>query len=190
MRFVYTGGLSGTRSPRTLLSALNILQHQGELNDIKLQFDFAGQFDRSARRQIEQSRLPFIKSHGQLSFKQSRDLLQRATCPVLIDTPPSAGDRTLHLPSKLLDYVLCRKRVVALTKSESPTDRFLSQGYGIACSSDDPAAIAVTIKAITDAFRGNNHAFFSTPPPPETHSAKLNAERLAQLFQNVLSEEK
>jgi hypothetical protein len=177
-RMVYTGGLAGTRSPGFLLEPLKKLaeRNPGIVNNIEV--IFAGEADGQNRAVFQHYSLPFVKWLGKLPFKEALKLQQSADYLVVIDSPITDAALSMFFPSKLLDYMLAQKRILAITTAGSATDRVMHDLKGDICVHGDIEAIGEAIQKTYYAFRDGDVSYILNNQPPRKYEAAFNADRL------------
>lgn len=182
IRIVYTGGLSGDRNPEFLLRVLQRWNQDNPGKASLLEFVLAGPLDRNSRALIRQIVLPNVCHLGMLSFNEAQELQQTADVLLIIDNPISDQDKAVFFPSKLLDYFVQRKKIMAITTKESTTAQVLRKYGQINIYHGDEAGLMATLDDICTAYLYNDSAFFTPPEKDEIFEADYNARRLYQLF--------
>lgn len=130
-KIVYTGGLANTRSAYSLLEALKIVEQRSPLLSSRLEVIFAGDMDRNNRELFANCHLPFVRHMGQLTANQAKGLQDKADLLVVIDSKIDDPDRAVFFPSKLLDYGILGKPILAITDKGSVTDEFVLSHGGV-----------------------------------------------------------
>lgn len=177
-KIVYTGGLADSRSPEFLLKPMNeLFDNNPELTD-QLEVVFAGDVDARNRAVFQSYNLPFVKWVGKISFKEALRLQQSADYLVVIDNPIDDPAKSMFFPSKLLDYMVARKRILAITTKGSASGLVMRDLKGDVCDHNDTEAIKSTILKALDAFKNEEKDYLSNDHPPEKYEASYNAQRL------------
>jgi glycosyltransferase involved in cell wall biosynthesis len=185
-RIVYTGGLAAARSPEFLLKPLKELYKQDADLANQLEVIFAGEADAKNRAIFHQYELPFVKWLGKLPFHEALRLQRSADYLVVIDNPIEDPAMSMFFPSKLLDYMVARKRIIAITTRGSASDRVMQDLKGDVCSHDEGEKIkASVLKALTAFHAGDNNYLFNDQPPVK-YEAAHNAERLYSEMLNLI----
>lgn len=183
-RMVYTGGLAYDRSPAYLLEPLNELYREDPSVGDGLEVIFAGDVDGRNRAVFQQYPLPFVKWLGKLPFKEALKLQRTAHYLVLIDSPIADASLSMFFPSKLLDYMVAQKRILAITTPGSASDMVMRDLKGDVCSHKDKELIKQSIKKAMTAFQNNQSDYLLNETPPEKYEASYNAGKLyAQINQ-------
>ena len=185
-RMVYTGGLAYDRSPEYVLKALQELVTADPDLAGRMEVIFAGDADARNRAVFQQYGLPFVQWLGKLPFQQALQLQRTADYLVVIDSPITDPSLAMFFPSKLLDYMVARKRILAITTPGSSTWQVMQDLKGDCCSHADGAAIAKSIRKAFDAFREGDRAYLENTTPPEKYEASSNAARLHEQIKQVL----
>lgn len=177
-RIVHTGGLADTRSPEYLLRPLKELYEQNPSLHDKLEVIFAGEMDARNRVVFNRYELPFVKWLGRVSFQEALQLQRSADYLVAIDFPVDDPEMAVFFLSKLLDYMLARKRILALTTAGSATDLAMRDLKGDVCNRNDLSSIKKAIVDALSAFERNDKEYLINEKPPEKYEASYNANRL------------
>jgi glycosyltransferase involved in cell wall biosynthesis len=177
-RIVHTGSLVGSRSALPLLTALSRLP---QAMQARLEVILAGPMDRANRRAIESMRLPFVNLFGHVGYQQSLRLQRSADLLVLIDMPVANPDLRVFFPSKLLDYMLSRRPILAITDAGSEVERVFSQGgVGTSIERADTERLTQFLAEIVS--HPESALADMGRQSPETYSAEHHAKRLLGLF--------
>lgn len=177
-RIVYTGGLAGTRSPGFLLEPLKKLTESNPGLAKNIEVIFAGEADSQNRAVFQDYSLPFVKWLGKLPFKEALKLQQSANYLVVIDSPIEDAAMSMFFPSKLLDYMLAQKRILAITTRGSATDQVMQDLKGDICIHGDHEGIGEAIFKTYHAFRVGDNQYIINNEPPQKYEASFNANRL------------
>lgn len=185
LHFVYTGGLTETRTPKPLFEAIKSVQIENADLLRHVKFSFAGQFDRSNSALFQEYNLPCVHNLGLLSYSDAMQLQKDAHVLMAIDSPAASEDQALFFPSKLLDYIASRKKVLAITDTNSTTYQVIQNKYGDCVAHNDIDRLKRLLKEYVECYRLNNSCFFSNKITDETYDARYNADRLNELFQQL-----
>ena len=74
------------------------------------------------RSVFEKYAMPSVHYLGKVSFTEAQYLQQKADMLLLIDNPIDNPAHAMYFPSKLLDYMVAGKRILAITTKGSATD--------------------------------------------------------------------
>lgn len=146
MKFVYTGSMfAGLRDPLKLLDAIAKLKEMVE-PDLLPNFEFVGSADaRYAQYANELKIEQVVQFVGPTNYLESLQAASEADILIVIDT--NTPD-SVFFPSKVVDYLMFGKPILALTPSGGATADVLEPLGHICVDSDNPAAIAAAIKRI------------------------------------------
>jgi hypothetical protein len=188
LNICYTGGLAGRRSPMPIIRAFQELyEHDAELcKNVKLHF--AGPFDRRNRKILQESGLPFLINHGLLSYKKSIELQAESDLLLLIDTPVNDPSHSLFFPSKFLDYLQARRKIIALTYEGSPIDSVMKEEHGFKAYYGNEGQLNSILKKLLHAFKYSESTVFRQNAAllPE-FSAMHQASRLSDAFSSLIA---
>ena len=188
IRVVFTGGLVGNRSAEEFFKAITLFNknHPNKISDFE--FIFAGALDRR-NRELFQQKIPSVRHIGQLSYSKALELQTKADILLLIDTPFENEDDALFFPSKLLDYMLTQKRIVALTDKNGTSWKFIDKKIGDCFIHKDTTAIVVVLNTIWNNWRRGNKDYFIHSYVDMDYSANINAKKLSILFHSLNKKE-
>jgi hypothetical protein len=185
-RIVYTGGLAEARSPAYLLKPLAELVTEDPSLADKLEVIFAGDVDAKNRTVFHHYNLPFVKWVGKLPFKEALRLQQSADYLVVIDNPIEEPAMSMFFPSKLLDYMLARKRILAITTKGSASDQVMQDLKGDVCGHNETEEIKAAIRKAMEAFQAGNREYLVNGRPPEKYEISYNAGRLYEEMSKLI----
>jgi hypothetical protein len=184
-RIVYTGGLTEARSPGFLLEPLKQLVNEHPRLAEKIEVIFAGDVDLRNRTVFQNYDLPFVKWIGQVPFREALRLQRTADYLVVIDNPIQDVAMSMFFPSKLLDYMMAQKRILAITTKGSASDKVMQDLKGDVCSHNETASIKDAIINSLRAFENGNKDYLTSGHPPKKYEASFNAERLYDEIMNL-----
>jgi len=187
IKVVYTGGLVEERSPQYLFDAITELHNEHPKIIADFEFIFAGALDRKNKALFEQ-KIPSVKHIGLLSFNEALKLQQSADLLLVIDTPFKNAEDAIFFPSKLLDYMLIQRRVVALTDRESTTWSIVENKLGDCFVHSDVDSIMKFFIKSWEAWKNKDKGYFITNNPNIFYSAEHCANNLSKIFQKVYHE--
>lgn len=177
-KLVYTGGLANERSPAFILQPLQeLFTAIPSIND-RIEVVFAGEMDLKNRSIFKSFNLPFVKWLGNISFSESRKLQNEADYLLAIDFIVDDNKYAMFFLSKLLDYMLAGKRILALTVKGSTTDEFVKELGGDSCHRNDIPAIKDAILKALQAYESKDISYLNRNTPNPKYEASFNADRL------------
>lgn len=183
IRFVHTGGLAGSRTPEPFLMALSQLPLETRK---KMEVVFAGHADRVNREVLQHYSPEYLSYLGPLDTYQEAIALQRtADVLVLIDFPVDDPNIRVYFLSKLLDYHITGKPVLAITDKNSECQSFISKERGDAIDRHDIDKIKQCLLDIIETRIPSKSDYLDPRPVRQEYSAAFNANRLARLFQEL-----
>jgi hypothetical protein len=178
LRIVYTGGLADERTPKLLLKPLKEIFTEHPLLASKLEVIFAGDVDSRNRAIFQTYNLPFVKWIGKVPYQEALRLQKSADYLVVIDNPIDDPSMSMFFPSKLLDYMVARKRILAITTKGSASDQVMQDLKGDVCHHNEPESVKSAIMRTLDAFKNKDSHYLTNGHPPEKYKACYNADRL------------
>ena len=144
---------------------------------------FVGPEDRDAARQIAASGLSQnVVCTGFVSYEASLEHMTRAAVCVLIESDLKEG---IFLPSKLCDYLIARKPVLALSPSVGTTADLAKEGGIRLVQPRDSIGVAQAIVELYDAFTESR---LDSYRPPEALAGRFEAKRVMQDFFNSVED--
>lgn len=184
LRIVYTGGLAGNRSPGFFLDACS--EALGDEPDLAMsEIIFAGPIDRRNKQVISSSGLPFVRHVGSLPYGAARQLQRDAHILLTIDEPIADPAKAMFFPSKILDYFLANRKILALTSKGSTSSRILSASDATVIHYPDKDSLKNFILNAVRAFREKRAGFFTGENAPDQLNAQTNSMRLVSLIQSL-----
>ena len=185
-RIVYTGGLAGARTPEFFLKPLQILYRLSpEISD-RVEVIFAGSVDSKNRKVFRKYDLPFVKWIGLIPYQEALRLQRSADYLLLIDNQIDDESMSMFFPSKLLDYMLARKRIRAITTKGSASDLVLRDLKSDVFNHDECEAIIAAISCALRAFEIGDREYLVNETPPSKYAASYNADRLYKEMKKLL----
>lgn len=181
LRIVHTGSLVGSRSATPLLKALSQLDK--EIQD-RLEVILAGPVDLANSVAIQKWKLPYVRLIGQVAYQESLQLQRSADLLVLIDLPVENPDLRVYFPSKMLDYILSGRPLLAISDEGSEVQRVMNvQNIGKCIDRSNAQEL---VQYLTSFVRASSR---DRPRPltkaQEIYSAEYNVERLVTLFREL-----
>jgi glycosyltransferase involved in cell wall biosynthesis len=187
IKVVYTGGMVEDRSPEHLFKALLKLNNEQPEIVADYEFLFAGALDRKNRALFEQD-IPSVKHLGLLPFNEALALQRTADLLLVVDTPFKDAASALFFPSKLLDYMLMQRRILALTDQDSTTWNIVDNKLGDCFVHDDVDGILQSLVQAWQAWKNQDSGYFLNQTIDLAYAADVNAGRLASLLHEVTDE--
>lgn len=147
LRIVYTGNIyAGTRHPLNLFEALAEINQTQSLAG-RVQLDFFGYCPPDVVERAKALGLePIMAFHGTIGYIDSLRRLAEGDLLLLIDAP---SDVSVFLPSKIVDYLMLGKPILALTPSNGASKDVLSPlGHIVVAPDDRPAMVEALTRAL------------------------------------------
>jgi glycosyltransferase involved in cell wall biosynthesis len=185
LRLVYTGSLRDGRSIRHLLAILEWCAARAPEALKNLSVELAGSLDSSERELLAANRFPFVRHVGALSLTDAQRLQRDADMLLVLDSRLRPED-SVFFPSKLLDYLVTGRPIMAITSPGSMTREIVTDGLGRCFDHDDAAAAGAYLLECL-ARHGAGGAAVSPAPiaQDDRFSAAVNARRLADLMRGL-----
>lgn len=187
LNIVFTGAMAGERSPSYFLEPLSeLLTVKPEVSS-KVNIIFAGEADYRNRAVFEKYKMSLVHYLGKVSFTEAQYLQRQARLLLVIDNPIAKPEMAMFFPSKLLDYMVAKKRVLAITTKGSATDLVMQDLKGDVFGHANKEQIMEAIEQAIAEFEKGNDAYFQSEKVPEKYEAKYNAGRLAELIKKIVN---
>ena len=177
IKLVYTGSLNGSRSLKMLIDSLNTLEENGKsiLNTIEI--IVAGSVD-SYNENMLKKNTSFITYVGFLSITEVKELQRSADILLAVDFDFKTSSEAIYFPSKLLDYFITKKPIIAITTKDSTTENILNElDHYCAYHGDTSSLIKLLVNL--------ENISTNTYEIPTKYSALNNVERLVKLFNQL-----
>lgn len=187
IKVVYTGGFVEDRSPKYLFKAILELHKKNPDIVNEFEFIFAGALDRKNRALFQQD-IPSVKHVGLLSYSEAISLQEQADILLIVDTPFNNASDAMFLPSKILDYMLMKRRILALTNKHSVTWNLVNHTLGNCYTYDDTENIIKFLTKTRNAHKNRDKEFFVTNNIDMNYSAQENSKKLAEVIRKVFYE--
>jgi hypothetical protein len=171
-----------------LFQALDILQKKQPSVLEHLEIIFAGQCDRQNQALFDQQKYTCVSHKGLMSFPQALELQRSANMLIVIDTPFKNPKEAVFFPSKLLDYILAQRRILAITNLDSTSFQVVQGKYGACFAHNDAEGISEAILEAYQAFQIRNESYFTSKELDLTYSAQTCAQTLYTWFQELISQ--
>ena len=187
LTFTYTGGFAAFRSPVPLLEAIKRFWEMAQTKiGNRVQFLFTGEMARSNYKIFsDYSTIPIIKHLGVIPHNEVMTLQAQADILINVDSNILESRQAVYFPSKLLDYIIAQRRVVAITNHYSTTYEVVQGKLGDCFEFDEIEKLAEHFIFVLDRFIKRDDTYFSISKIEQEFSARLNADRLANLFLEV-----
>lgn len=188
LTFVYTGGFGEARTPAQLLKAIQLFwkKYQGKSNT-KIEFLFTGEMTRANHDLFKQyADIPAIVHLGMLPYEEMLAFQQRADILINIDSDISDPVQSVFFPSKLLDYMVAQRRVLAITNEHSTTYEVIQGVWGDCFNFTEVERLADHFFVVLDHFLKRDTSFFYIGNLEQEFSAKYNTERLMNTFRSLI----
>ena len=110
--------------------------------DVKLSIEQVGEFRRTDLKLIRKLHLEHLfVIHDKFTYEKGFEKMAAADAVLLFDTIMPETEIQPYLPSKVLEYSMLKKNVLAVTTSTSPTYRLMKQTDAVACAYDRQAIL-------------------------------------------------
>ena len=185
IKIVYTGGLVGARNILPLLAGLRILKQKAPAYLSMFDFIFAGVMDSQSSTILSQQEFDNIRHVGILHYQDALKLQRTADILLVIDNPIAEPEKAVFFPSKLLDYLMMQRKIMAITTPGGTTDSVLKTVNGISLAHNNAEKIADKLIEIAEAFKRKEVEFFKLDSLVPDYSAEHNAKRLLDLINSL-----
>lgn len=187
--FVYTGGFGEARTPTTFLKGIRKFWESKINAEDKdsIRFIFAGEMTLANRAIFDSYKdIPAIEHRGIVPYEDALTLQRSAHILVNIDSNMEDPADAVFFPSKILDYLIAQRRILAITNSYSTTHEVVEGRLGDCFEFDEIDELADYIGDVLQKFKRKELAYFLKAGDWPEFSAANNARRLAQLFKEIL----
>jgi glycosyltransferase involved in cell wall biosynthesis len=142
----YIGNFYGHRGPGPLLRALAELatRNDGTLDGVKVEFVGSSEHPLELPKGLPDG---LVRVREPVAYVESLALMRASDLLLVLDAP---GERSVFLPSKLIDYLGARRPILALTPPGPAAEIVREAGGWVA----DPGSPAATVDALAAAIRG------------------------------------
>lgn len=181
----YTGEFYGRRTPRPLVETLrSILSDAPRLLE-GVRFELIGQVSEGARAESGLESLPegLVTTRPPVSYSESLALAARADGLLIIDAP---AERSVFLPSKLVDYVGAARPVLGLTPPGASANLIAKLGGWTADPSNADAMRRATEEFLS--YLSTTRDDHRTPWGEPAVRAQYEARAVADSFKSMLDE--
>ncbi len=186
LKFVFTGRLYGSRSIHLIIDALEKALADPEI-ETTCRFVFAGFFDETSLSRIRSSSSSGISFLGHLNQAEALDLQRSADVLMVIDSLDSDEIYDTFFPSKLLEYIAAQRRILAITRSTSTTAEVVRQTGGDVFEKETLTDLGDYLRTCVAKFKERDHAFYYRKEVVKEYEARVNTQRLVNIFKEVLN---
>jgi hypothetical protein len=151
--------------------------HAGALDDVSIEI-IGGRDRKLPPGALDGLRDDLVVFRDPVDYVPSLDLMGGSDLLLVLDAP---ADRSVFLPSKLVDYLGARRPIVALTP-EGAAANLVRRARGWHADPSDPAACAASLFEALEAVRAGDVAHL----PPADVVAEYAAATVARHFNDVL----
>ncbi len=187
LNIVYNGGFGEARTPLHFLEAIHCLwkSSAGEIGGA-LRFAFTGEMTRENRDIFNRyNHIPWIQHLGMIPYEDVVTLQRSADVLVNIDSDIPDARHAVFFPSKLLDYMVAQRRILAITNPHSTTHEVVQGTLGECFDFGETERLCAHLLDVYRRFKGGDTAYFYKSALATEFSARHNAGRLAELFSQV-----
>lgn len=183
----YTGELYGRRTPRPLVNTLRSILADAPRMLEGVRFELIGQIAEGARAESGLEELPagLVVTRPPVSYRESLSLAASADGLLIIDAP---AERSVFLPSKLVDYVGAARPILGLTPPGASAQLIGRLGGWSADPSD-----AAAMRRATESFlsflsksRGERQTPWGEPSVRALYEAPAVAESFGHMLRELL----
>lgn len=145
---VHLGRLYGLRRPGAFIEALKELKDEDEQLSEKIVFHQYSEIQPFDVQRIKEYGLEdLFVVHDKVSYDESIRIMKQADVLVLFDTLMPGAPVQPYLPSKIVEYLLLKKPILAICDSNSPSYRILKE-YGYNTVGCEKEAIKENIRSV------------------------------------------
>ena len=158
LQAVHLGRLYGLRKIDTFLEALKQLKEEDNQLEEKIVFHQYSEIQTPDIKKIKEYGLEnlFIL-HDKVSYDESIKIMKEADVLVLFDSLMTKEKLQPYLPSKIVEYLLLKKPILAICDDNSPSFRILKE-YGFNTMGSEVEAIKRNIKDIINSDFNNDYS--------------------------------
>jgi hypothetical protein len=178
LNIIYTGSLTDSRSLKYIIEAINRMKAQSHPLANKILIQACGAVD-SDNSQLIKENEEFVKHLGYLSLPKALKLQRTADILLAVDFKFKSAEDAVYFPSKLLDYFIAKKHIIAITTKGSMTDEILSStNHSVVDHEDIDGLISILENFETKNIDQIYHA-------PEEYSAIYNVNLLIKRLESI-----
>jgi glycosyltransferase involved in cell wall biosynthesis len=187
IQFVFTGRLYGNRSVNKWIDSIEKAAERNPLLESSSEFLFAGFFHEESITRLKKSPLSNVHYLGPLTLREASSLQHQGTVLIAIDALEENDERyNLFFPSKLLDYLAARRKIIAITSQRSTTHEVIDGKHGWCFNQSNLAQLPDFINQVIENHRIQDKLFFESKDTFLEFAAKPNAEKLQFLLKEAL----
>ena len=143
--------------------------------DLKIQVEQYGEFKKTDLKLIKELNLSsYFKIHEKVPYAECIERMKESDAVLLFDTILDEDKIQPYLPSKIMEYSLLKKNVLAVTTKRSPSYRIMKNTDAIACEYDRKAILKGLEELIIE------------KKPSVIEYATTNEEAIKQLQQRIM----
>lgn len=181
---VYAGNLYGNRTPLPILDALNSLEPEFQ-KDITIRF--FGNRDLRIERDILSYNLSCVELCPAVAYDKMNSIIRGAHLVLNLEDTSIETDLVLTLPSKVIDAMGQRKKILSIARPDAPSSRLIeSLGGKVFDLSRKEEIQAYLIQAIK-AVRKQEFDFFKPGEPDLSYSAQFQVQYLKEKMDSVMA---
>lgn len=190
MLITYTGSLTSYRSPKVLLDAVALLLAEKRLPRDEIELRFMGVDDMGEETSLEQmvaerGLSEVVTFYGIVTHKEA--LAHQLAADVLLYLQTKKGGGNIFASAKLYEYLGTGKTILAICEESMATELLRQTGGGIFAGLDCPQEIAAAIAQCYQTWRAGKQLPRPRPAVVESLQEPGPTERLAALFEELLS---
>lgn len=179
LQLVYTGGLVGSRVPTPLFQALDELAVRNPEILKKLDIVFAGHLDSTTRKIFNLCSHKCVTHLGPVSYEHALTLQKKGHILLIIDSKLDNPMEAMLYPSKLPDYLMAQRQILAITDQQSSThDAIVKHNLGTCFEHHQSLKLAEHIEQLVNDFELRKEEKFLMTNSVDELSAIKNAEKL------------
>lgn len=187
LRFVYTGGLSSKRSAKLLLDVINEINDTDKSLLKNVEFIFAGQFDRKNKAMINDIKLKNIINKGLVSYNSSIKIQKSAHVLLIIEAKLNSDKEAVFFPSKLLDYFILKRHIIAITHNKSQIRKVLQKTNSKCFEHNEFKSLYNHILYLINNYNAKDYSIFKGDTLINMdYSAELNAHKLSVIIDSIV----
>lgn len=183
----YLGDLYSGRTPRPLIDALRQLVSSDPQMLARFKFEIIGDIHELDLKAMGIEELPegLLVLRQRVSYDESCELMASASGLMVIDAPAPKGQKSVFLPSKLIEYVGAGRPIIGLTPRGTAADLITNLGGWVA----DPADSAQLASVMRDFLTFlSDYDGAGGPWGNSKVRQEFEAPNVASKFERILSE--
>ncbi|RLJ67994.1 glycosyltransferase [Sulfurisoma sediminicola] len=179
-RISHTGNIYGHREPIALLRALATLATDGDIRR-HLAVEFVGHATPGMREAVEQLGIgDFVSLAPNVPYLESLALGQASDLLLVVDAP---AERSVFFPSKIVDYLMLRRPILAVTPTVGVTATVLGDLGFPTVDPADEVGLALAVRGAFERWRSGQAA---APLPSDQAIRRFDIGEVAAQFEAVL----